>query len=392
MPEKTVTIRHCRISKLLLAALVAIFSWAPGVGAIETIARQAILMDATTDTVLFAKDAGMAMIPASMTKMMTAHLVFEHLRDGRLSLDDTFVVSENAWRKGGAKSGGSTMFLEPRSRVRVEDLLRGIIIQSGNDACIVIAEALGGSESAFAEEMTRRARALGLTKTTFKNTTGWPEEGHVSTAHDLAVLAKHTLLTFPEFLHFYSEKSFTYNGIKQGNRNPLLYRDPTVDGLKTGHTNESGYGLTASAKRGDRRLILVVNGLTSVKKRSRESERLLEWGFREFNNYGLFEAGEKVTDADVWLGREGTVPLIIKEKLLITISRKSRRGMKAKVTYQNPVPAPVTAGTKIATLTIEAPGMKARNIPLVAGANVERLGLIGRLGEALKYILWGSSS
>ena len=392
MPEKTEIIRHRRISKILLATLVAVLSWTPGVGAIETIARQAILMDATTNTILFAKDASTEMIPASMTKMMTAHLVFEHLRDGRLLLDDTFIVSENAWRKGGAKSGSSTMFLEPRSRVRVEDLLRGIIIQSGNDACIVIAEGLGGSESAFAEEMTRRARALGLSKTTFKNTTGWPEEGHISTAHDLAILAKHTLQTFPEFLHFYSEKSFTYNGIKQGNRNPLLYRDPTVDGLKTGHTNESGYGLTASAKRGDRRLILVVNGLTSTKKRSRESGRLLEWGFREFNNYDLFKAGEKVTDADVWLGQEATVPLLIKEELLITIPRKSRRGMKAKVTYQSPVPAPITAGTNIATLTIEAPNMKTRIIPLVAGADVERLGLRGHLGEALKYILWGSSS
>ncbi len=392
MPEKTVIIRHHQMSKLLLAALVAVLSWTPGVGAIETIARQAILMDATTNTILFSKDARTEMIPASMAKMMTAHLVFEHLRDGRLSLDDTFVVSENAWRKGGAKTGGSTMFLDPRSRVRVEDLLRGIIIQSGNDACIVIAEGLSSSESAFAEEMTRRARAFGLSQTTFKNATGLPAEGQVSTAHDLAILAKHTLETFPEFLHFYSEKSFTYNGIKQGNRNPLLYRDPTVDGLKTGHTNESGYGLTASAKRGDRRLILVVNGLTSIKIRSRESERLLEWGFREFNNYDLFKAGEKVADADVWLGQAATVPLIIKEELLITIPRKSRRGMKAKVTYLSPVPAPIAAGTTIATLTIEAPDMKARAIPLIAGTNVERLGLMGRLGEALKYILWGSSS
>jgi D-alanyl-D-alanine carboxypeptidase (penicillin-binding protein 5/6) len=392
MLEKTETVQRRRNARLLVAAFVAILSWSPGVGSIETTARHAVLLDATTNTVLFAKNANMEMIPASMTKMMTAHLVFENLRDGRLSLDDTFVVSENAWRKGGAKSGSSTMFLEPRSRARVEDLLRGIIIQSGNDACIVMAEGLSGSESAFAEEMNRRARTLGLTKTTFKNTTGWPEEGHVSTAHDLAILAKNTLQTFPEFLHFYSEKSFTYNGIKQGNRNPLLYRDPTVDGLKTGHTKKSGYGLTASAKRGDRRLILVVNGLNSIKKRSRESERLLEWGFREFDNYGLFAAGEKVTNVDVWLGREATVPLIIKEELLITMPRKSRRSMKVKVTYENPVPAPIIAGTKIATLTIEAPDTSSRIVPLFAGTNVERLGLIGRLGEALKYILWGSSS
>ena len=359
--------------------------------AIETLAKQAVMMDITTGEVLFDKSSGEPMSPASMSKMMTVYMVFERLKEGSLSLDDTFPVSEDAWRRGGAKSGGSTMFLEPGKRVRVEDLLRGIIVQSGNDACIVVAEALASSEKAFSEEMTARGKELGLTNTVFKNATGWPDPGHVTTARDLAILAKRTIQDFPEYYHYYEEKEFTYNTIRQINRNPLLYWGINADGLKTGYTEESGYGLAASAARGDRRLILVVNGLQSKKDRSREPDRLLAWGFREFNNYKLFNAGEEVTKADVWLGQEATVPLVIENEMLLTLSRKARRKMKVTIRFENPIPAPITQGQKVARLILTAPGRETLEVPLVAKTKVERLGLIGRLGTALKAIIWGES-
>ena len=381
-----------RRSAFVLCAVLAAFllDVAP-TKAIETLAKQVVLMDAETGTILFDKDADVPMPPASMSKLMTVFMVFERLRDGRLSLDDTFRISENAWRKGGTKSGSSTMFLVPGKRARIEDLIRGIIVQSGNDACIVIAEGISGSEEAFAGEMTERAKQLGLTSSTFKNSTGWPHPEHRMSPKDLALLAKHTIEQFPEYYHYYSERSFVYNGIKQNNRNPLIYKEMGADGLKTGYTQESGYGLTGSATRGDRRLILVVNGLSSKKERAREPERLLEWGFREFGNYALLGAGEVVEEAQVWLGKKATVQLIIENELKLTLHKKSRREMKVAVNYQGPIPAPVKKGDVLATLSISAPGEKTIDIPLVAAVNVEQLGLMGRLVAAFKHILWGSS-
>ena len=270
-----------------------------------------------------------------------------------------------------------------------EDLLRGIIIQSGNDASIAIAEGLAGTEQEFAAEMTRRARELGMKNTVFMNSTGLPDPNQTTTARDLAILARHTMETFPEYYHFYSEKNFTYNGIRQGNRNPLLYKDIGVDGLKTGHTEESGYGLTASLKRNDRRLILVVNGLPNAKVRSKETELLLEWGLREFNNYALFKRGDRVAEAEIWLGESLTVPLAINQDLTITLPRKSRPEMKVSVNYQGPIPAPVAKGAKAANLKVMAPGMDPIVVPLIAEAPVERLGLIGRLRAAFTQIFLG---
>lgn len=373
------------------AAIVLMLSSVFPASAIETPASHVYLVDTTTGAVLFDKNGAALMAPASMSKLMTLFMVFERLQDGRLSLDDKFYVSENAWRKGGAKTGGSTMFLEPSMRVRVEDLIRGIIVQSGNDACIVVAETLGGSEEAFAAEMTDRARQLGLMDSVFKNSTGWPNPEHRVSARDLAKLAQLTAERFPEYYHYYAERTFIFNGIKQSNRNPLIYKDMGADGLKTGHTEESGYGLTASAERQGRRLVLVVNGLASKKMRSTESERLLEWGFREFGNYALFKGGDVVTDADVWLGQKGSVPLLIEDDLTLTLPKKARRDMKVKVTFEGPVPAPVVKGQQIGTLTISAPEVDTVEIPLVAGDDVAQLGLMGRLGAALDYILWGSS-
>ncbi len=380
--------RRGALGGVLAVVLVAA---APPAGPMETLARQAILMDTTTGATLFEKDADQPMAPASMSKLMTAYMIFDRLRDGRLSLDDTFPVSENAWRKGGAKSGGSTMFLEPGTRVRVEDLLRGIIVQSGNDACIVAAEGLSVSEDAFANEMTFKAREMGLDDTVFKNATGWPEPEHLTTARDLSILSARTIEDFPEYYHYYADKNFTYNGIRQGNRNPLLYKDMGADGLKTGHTTGSGYGLAASVVRGDRRLILVVNGLPSVKARSRESERLIEWGMREFKNYALFKRGEIVTDVQIWLGESEVVGAYVEDDIVITLAKDARRDMKVSVSYEGPVAAPVAAGDFIATLSVTAPRMEPIERPLRAMAPVRRLGVFRRLGAALKSIMWGVS-
>ncbi|MCK4939798.1 MAG: D-alanyl-D-alanine carboxypeptidase, partial [Rhodospirillaceae bacterium] len=288
-------------------------------------------------------------------------------------------------------TGGSTMFLEPGMRVRVEDLIRGIIVQSGNDACIVVAEGISGSEEAFSEEMTIRAREMDMIESTFKNSTGWPHPEHKMSPRDIAKLAKVTIDEFPEYYHYYNETKFIYNGISQSNRNPLLYKDMGADGLKTGHTQESGYGLTASAVRGDRRLVLVVSGLVSKKMRSSESERLLEWGFREFDNYSLFNAGDVVTDAEVWLGKASNIPLVIENDLTLTLPKSSRRKMVVKAIYEAPIPAPIAQGDRVATLNISAPGVDPIEVPLVAGAGVEKLGLTGRLMAAINYILWGTS-
>jgi len=357
--------------------------------AIETTAREAYMIDLNTGYVMLNKDADVSMPPASMSKLMTLYLMFERLKDGRLKLDDTFTVSERAWRKGGAASGSSTMFLEPRAKVRVEDLIKGIIIQSGNDACIVVAEAIAGSEKNFAVEMTEKAIELGMEDSIFANATGWPDPGQRMTAHDLAILAKTIITEFPEYYKYFAEKNFKYNGIRQSNRNPLLYKTMGADGLKTGHTSEAGYGLTSSAMRKGRRLVLVVNGLNSVRARSSESERLMEWGFREYNNYSLFEKGQEVTRAELWLSNKQSIPLVINEDVEVTLPRKSRRKMKVTVHYDGPIPAPVKKGQKLATVVITAPDVEEIKIPLYAAENAERLGFVGRLGAALKSIIWG---
>lgn len=377
-------LRTTFLSTALAASLFATSSFA-----IDTIAREAFMVDIKTGHVLLEKDADVSMPPASMSKLMTLYLVFERLKDGRLSMDDEFSVSETAWRKGGAASGSSTMFLEPRQKVRVEDLIRGIIIQSGNDACIVVAEALAGSEKNFAVEMTEKAHELGMENSSFANATGWPDPGQRMSARDLSILATSLIKDFPDYYKFFAEKKFKYNGIRQSNRNPLLYKTMGADGLKTGHTSEAGYGLTASAKRNDRRLVLVVNGLNSVRARSSESERLMEWGFREFNNYALFEKGEEVTQAELWLSDKQTVGLVIDQDVMVTLPRKSRRDMKVTVQYDGPIPAPIKKGQELAKVVISAPDVEDRVFPLYAAEDAGRLGFVGRLGAAVKSIIWG---
>ncbi|MEM7222362.1 MAG: D-alanyl-D-alanine carboxypeptidase family protein [Pseudomonadota bacterium] len=370
-------------ASLIALALVLPAGLAQG-ASITTSAREAILMDATTGAVLMSKDPDMPMPPASMSKIMTAYMVFEALKDGRLSLEDKLLVSEKAWRKGGSK-----MYVEVGKEAVVEDLIRGVVVQSGNDACIVLAEGLSGSEEAFAEAMTEKARELGLENSTFANATGWPDPNHRMTARDLAKLAILTIENFPEYYPYYSETTFTYSDIRQGNRNPLLYKSVGADGLKTGHTEEAGYGLTASAVQGDRRLVLVVNGLESIKARAEESQRLMSWGFREFNNYALAKAGETVEQAPVWLGDQPSVPLVVAEDVVLTLPRKARKEMTVKIVYEAPIPAPITEGQQVAKLIVEAPEEQTREIPLVAGASVELLGPVGRLVSGVKYLVFG---
>jgi serine-type D-Ala-D-Ala carboxypeptidase (penicillin-binding protein 5/6) len=368
----------------LLVAMVLIL--APGAQAYETLARAAILIDHDTGQVLYAKNADEPIPPASMSKLMTVLMVFERLHDGRLHLDDELTVSEKAWRMGGSK-----MFVEVGKRVAVGDLLRGIIVQSGNDACIVVAESLAGSEEAFAEQMTARAHELGLTQTTLKNASGWPDPGHVMSVRDLATLAGIIISEYPEYYEMFSETEFEFNGIRQYARNPLLRGDVGADGLKTGHTEDAGYGLTASATRDGRRLILVLAGLETPGQRARESERLLEHGFRDFKAYELFHAGQTVESAPVWLGDQETVPLITDQSVVLTLTPEARRALEVKVVYDGPVPAPVALGAPVAQLEITAPGIEPRRVPLIAGEEIQEAGLLGRMSSALGYLIWGRS-
>lgn len=373
-----------------LLVVIAVLT-APSVQALEIAARVVILMDYQTWTVLEEKNADAKMPPSSMSKLMTTYMLFEAIHTGALSLDDEFQVSENAWRKGGAASGGSTMFLEPNTSVSVEDLLRGIIIQSGNDACIVVAENMAGSEEAFADEMNYRALELGMTGSNFTNSTGLPDPDHYMTARDLAILAKHMIVDFPEYYSLYKETEFTYNEIKQYNRNPLLYRPGGADGLKTGHTDAAGYGLAASAVRDGRRLIMVANGMESTQARAAETARLIDWGFRNFTNRGLFRAGEVVSDAEVWLGLTESIPLVIEENVTVTIPRRAWRTLEVKAVYEGPIAAPIEQGVTVAKLVIAGDEMEPLEYDLVAGASVAKLGFVGRIKAAAFQILFGFS-
>lgn len=373
-----------------MALLVTLLAMAPALAApaagFETPAREAILMDADTGAVLFEKEADAPMPPASMSKMMTLYVLFERLKEGKIKLTDTMTVSRNAWLKGGAASGGSTMFLNPNDQIKVEDLIRGIVIQSGNDASVVVAEGVSGTEEAFAEEMNKTAAKIGLRDSHFVNATGLPDPNHHMTARDIAILSYRTIRDHSDYYHYYSEKEFVFNGIRQGNRNPLLYKTLGVDGLKTGHTEAAGFCLAVSAKQGERRLIAVLGGLSSMQQRSDESERILSWGFRQFDNYVLFKPGEEVTTAEVWLGEEETVPLVGDQGVTVTLPRGARQEMKVTVGYDGPVPAPIQAGDRLAVLTVTAPGSDPVEVPLVAGAPVERLGPFGRLSVALTHM------
>ncbi len=351
----------------------------------DTQARSAIVVDFDTEAVLFSKAPDIRIPPASMSKIMTIYVVFELLHAGRLQLGDEMPVSRNAWQMGGSK-----MFVKVDTRVKVEDLIRGVIVQSGNDACLVLAEGISGSEEAFVKLMNERAKAIGLTDSHFTNVTGWPHPDHYMTTHDLARLARRMIIDFPDRYRVYSEREFTYGGIKQGNRNPLLYRPTGADGLKTGHTEEAGYGLTASAVRDGRRLIMVVAGLPTMRARAQESERLLDWAYREFDNFTIAKAGQPLEAAEVWLGAAATVPLQAAADIKVTMPRRSRDQVKAVAIYDGPVPAPIAAGQRVGTLEVRLGDHKLGEAPLVAGAAVDRRNVFGRLLASVGYMLGGS--
>lgn len=384
------------MKKLLLLSALALFcvpdvqaqTAAPpvsptvSVAPVETAAKQAILVDASTGTVLFAKDADTQMPTSSMSKMMTIYMVFDALKKGTLKMDDMLPTSEHAW-----KQEGSRMFLNVGESAKVEDLIRGVVVQSGNDAAVALAEHLGsGSEYTFADMMNSKAKELGMANSHFMNATGLPDPQHYSTPRDLATLAVALIRDFPEDYHYFSETEFTYNKIKQGNRNPLLYRNMNVDGLKTGHADAAGYGLTASAIRGGRRLVLVLNGMKDMQARADESAHVLDYGYREFGLYPIAKAGDQLGEAKVWMGQAQTVPVVASQDVALTLPRAARAGLKTAVAFDQPVQAPITKGQQLGTLTISAPGMDTKIIPIVAGSDVARLGFFARLGVKIHML------
>jgi D-alanyl-D-alanine carboxypeptidase (penicillin-binding protein 5/6) len=377
--------------------LLAVCMWAAGPvqGALaqefETGAEFAIVMDSRSGKVLFEKNADELVPPASMSKIMTMLMVFERLQQKRLKLTDRFIISEDAWRRGGAPSRGSTMYAEVGSKVALADLIRGVIVHSGNDAAIAIAEALGGTEDGFADDMTRRARELGLQKSTFKNATGLPAKGHLSTMRELASLTRYLIEVFPEYYKYYSQREFTWNNITQQNRNPLLGRYRGADGVKTGYIRDSGYGLIGSAEREGRRLIVVAGGMKSKKKRALEVERLLDFGFRKFRPVRLFSAGDTVGQARVWGGEFPSVKLVTKQDMLTLLSDEEKAEAEVQLVYTGPLTAPVQAGKQIGFVRILTDGKLVYKSPVYTKHSVAPTDSMWRkaLDSALFMVLGG---
>jgi serine-type D-Ala-D-Ala carboxypeptidase (penicillin-binding protein 5/6) len=359
-----------RFAVALLCVIALLGSRGALAQSFQTLAQQAILVDAPSGTVLFEKNADDLMAPASMAKTMTVEVIFHEMQEGRLSLDSEFTISENAWRKGGGGSGGSAMFAQVNSTIKLSDLLRGIIVQSGNDASIAVAEGIAGTEENFARMMTNRARELGMTRSTFRNATGYGHPEQKVTARDLAKLAIHIIETYPELYKIFGEREFTWNRIRQQNRNPLLAMDIGADGLKTGNIDESGYGLTASAVQNGQRLVLVVNGLKSSRDRATESRKLLEWGFRAFEARPLFAAGETVGEAQVFGGDRRSLPLVSPKPVQLLLPRGSGDRIVARIVYTGPLRAPIKAGDQVARLQVTRGDTQALDIPLYAGEDV----------------------
>ncbi len=352
-------------------------------------APHAMLVDADNGAVLFERDADKLVYPASLSKLMTAEFVFNEIKQGRIRLTDEFPVSENAWRKGGAPSGGSTMFAALNSRVPVSDLIRGMIIQSGNDACIVLAEAIAGTEAEFSAKLTKRAREIGLAKSTFANSNGLPDPGSQVTARELSILARHIIKTYPEFYPIYGETDFLWNKIRQSNRNPLLSMGIGADGMKTGFTKEAGYGLVGSAVQNGLRLIVVVNGLKTAKDRADEAKKLLEWGFRNFEQRILFGQGQTLGTAKVYGGATGSVPLVADGEVKVMMPKTGGERLIARIVYTGPVPAPVQQGQPVGTLRVWRGDSVILEVPLKAGESVGRGNIPQRAIDAATELMIG---
>jgi serine-type D-Ala-D-Ala carboxypeptidase (penicillin-binding protein 5/6) len=355
----------------------------------QTAAPHAILIEAESGTVLFEKGADDLIPPASLSKLMTQEVVFNEIKQGRLNPTTEFRVSTNAWRRGGAPSHTSSMFIPINSKVAVDDLLRGAIIQSANDACIALAEGISGNESAFLELMTKRARELGLTKSTFGNSTGLPDPRQLMTARELAKLARHIIETYPDYYKYYSEREFTWNKIRQFNRNPLLTLNIGADGLKTGFIKESGYGLVGSAVQNGLRLIVVVTGLRSEKERADEAKKMLDWGFHNFQSGLLFADRQEIAQAKVYGGAKGNVPLTAGKEVRLMVPRGSRDKIIARVVYSGPVPAPVQEGQKIGTLKVWRGESVVLEVPLRAAESVDAGSMPRRAFDAATELVLG---
>jgi serine-type D-Ala-D-Ala carboxypeptidase (penicillin-binding protein 5/6) len=369
-----------RLALGLVLALVALPAWA----AFETRAPTAWVYDQTTGTVLLAKNADQPLPPASMSKIMTLNMLFEALRDGRVSLSTPFTVSQRA-----KAMGGSTMFLDTMDRPTVEDLIQGIIVQSGNDACVVVAEGLAGTEDAFARLMTERGRALGLTNSVFVNSTGWPHPNHRMSARDLGLVAVRLIEDFPEYYPYFAMQTFAFDGRapqNHRNRNPILGRIPGADGLKTGHTSEAGYGLVGSVRQGDRRIVFVINGLQSERERAEEADSIANWAFRQFVERTVAPAGARISTARVWMGAEREVGLATPGDLTLLLPAV-QSAVTAEVVYSGPVEAPIAAGEEIAELVVSIDGMEPRRVTLVAETDVPRGGFYTRLLTAAQSLV-----
>ena len=377
--------------KQLFALLLALAFGAAQAQALqppEIAARSYLLFDATTNQVLAAKDADTPTEPASLTKLMSAYLVFQALKDKKLTLEQELPVSERAWRTG--MTGASRTFINVNTRVKVEDLIKGMIVQSGNDATVALAEGVGGSVETFVDMMNRQAQAFGLKSTAFKNPEGLTAPGHVSTARELGVIATRLLLDFPQDVRYYSMKDFTYNKIKQPNRNLLLYRDPTVDGLKTGYTEAAGYCLIATAKRdfpnGQRRLVSVVLGAASMEARANESQKLLNWGFSAFDAVKLFGDGQPIVTSEVWKGASKLAKLGASGGLLVSVPRGEGNKLKTEIQRTDPLVAPLAKGQRVGTIKVTSGATTVAELPLVVLEPVEQAGFFGRMWDALR--LW----
>ncbi len=355
---------------------------------IDTVAKQAYIIDYETGQVLLEKNAHERMPTSSMSKTLTGYVVFDALDAGKITLDQEFPVSEKAWRMQGSK-----MFVPLGGMVKVEDLIRGVLVQSGNDATIVLAEGVAGTEEQFVDAMNRKAQELGMKDSHFMNASGWPDPNHYSTAHDLALLGRALIHDHPKHYHYDSEKDFTYNNIKQGNRNPLLYKNIGADGIKTGHTEEAGYGLMGSAVRGDRRVIMVLNGMASMDERAQESTRLMEWALASFVNANIFQKGTKVADAPVAMGVERWVPLIVDQDLKVTLPRGAAMGtgIRATASFKGPLEAPVKQGQQVGVVRVEIPNMQPQELPIYAAKEIPRLGFFPGLVEKLERLVFGES-
>lgn len=383
----------------LLAAVCAVLFLVVGAGAqtppplpppLDTTVPNAILIDARTGNVFYEKNADQLIAPASTSKLMTAIMIFDALKAGKLTLDQEFLISEDAWRRGGAPAGGSTMYAALNSRVKLSDLIQGIIVQSANDGCIAVAEGMSGSEPAFAQQMTKRARELGLTKSVFRNSTGLPDPEHLMTVRELSMLAQYIVKTYPEYYHYYSQPTFTWNKIAQKNRNPLLIDYQGADGMKTGYTKEAGYNLVGSAMRDGRRLIMVVAGATTLEERRREAQKILDWGFKQFRPIEVYNANDRVARARVWGGETRWVDLVTPRDIRLMLSPAEQQKVTVDLRYSGPLLAPVKPGTKAGSIEFNLDGRTLAEFPIETSAEIAAVNSMWlKAWDSLIYMVFG---